>query len=63
VRPHEGTLLLLDASEEPGRVLQWFLRMHSGRSVAGKGSELDMTFEDMAEPWPKKDEIHSSAWW
>jgi hypothetical protein len=45
----------LDASEEPGRVLQWFLRMHSGRSVAGKGSELDMTFEDMAEPWPKND--------
>ncbi|CAL1158450.1 unnamed protein product [Cladocopium goreaui] len=56
VRPHEGTLLLLDASEEPGRVLQWFLRMHSGRSVAGKGSELDMTFEDMADIWSGPDD-------
>lgn len=53
VRPHEGTLLLLDGSEEPGRVLQWFLRMHSGRSVAGQGSELSgiNTFEDMADAW------------
>lgn len=51
VRFHEGTLLLLDAFEEPGRVLQWFLRMHSGRSLAGKGSPLELSFEEMAEPW------------
>jgi len=58
VRPHEGTLLLLDGSEEPGRVLQWFLRMHSGRSVAGKGSELSgiNTFEDMADIWSGPDD-------
>ena len=53
VRPHEGTLLLLDAAEEPGRVLQWFLRMHSGRPVAGRGCELEVNFEDMAATWAK----------
>lgn len=59
VRPHEGTLLFLDGSQEPGRVLQWFLRAQSGRSVAGKGSELAgaaATFEEMADVWCGQDD-------
>ena len=56
VRPHEGTLLVLDGTEEPGRVVQWFLRMHSGRSLAGKGSELEEHFEDMADIWSGPDD-------
>ena len=57
VRPYEGTLLLLDG-EEPGRVMQWFLRMHNGRSLAGKGSELQgvNSFEDMADIWSGPDD-------
>ena len=56
IRPHEGTLLVLDGTEEPGRVVQWFLRMHSGRSLAGKGSELQDSFEDMADIWSGPDD-------
>jgi len=59
IRIHEGTLLFLDDAKEPGRVIQWFLRMQSGRPVAGSGSELVGTgsnFEDMADIWSGPDD-------
>uniref|UniRef100_A0A7S0AJ71 BTB domain-containing protein n=1 Tax=Pyrodinium bahamense TaxID=73915 RepID=A0A7S0AJ71_9DINO len=60
IRPHEGTLLFLDATEEPGCVLQWFLRAHCGRSIAGKGSHLmgaGAEFEDIADVWSGPDDF------
>eukprot|EP00928_Gymnodinium_smaydae_P003691 TRINITY_DN11303_c0_g1_i1.p1 TRINITY_DN11303_c0_g1~~TRINITY_DN11303_c0_g1_i1.p1 ORF type:complete len:664 (-),score=160.70 TRINITY_DN11303_c0_g1_i1:91-2082(-) len=48
IRPHEGTLLFLDvgATKGPGRVLQWFVRAKTGRSVAGAPD-----FEELADVW------------
>lgn len=59
IRPHEGTLLFLDAAGEPGRIFQWFLRAHGGRSVAGKGSDLTgpgADFEEIADVWSGPDD-------
>lgn len=61
VRPHEGTLLFLDTSSQSGRVIQWFLRMHNGRSVAGSGSALAGTgadFEDITDIWSGPDDAY-----